>query len=247
MTPSRVPEPIPVCRSPGNSSVCRTGRPRSRGGDGSPLPCSPRTPCRPRQRPAWSGTCSPPCTTACCRRSAEKRGSTGHRYCPGQPIGTNSTHRERMAPCKAPPPAPREPFGAPRARVTSGRTLAYIHVVTEGGVGAVLQPALVAHVVEDARGHQGVVQHLPGRGVIQAQPPAPAERERSQRHHHRPRTLRQPLMEELNSSLTSHHDEKQLGFPADRTPALQSTPELLQDSGGHVRVPAFRGGCPVPK
>lgn len=142
-----------------------------------------------------------------------------------------------------PHPTPREPFGAPRARVPSGRTLAYIHVVTEGGVGAVLQPALVAHVVEDARGHQGVVQHLPGRGVIQAQPPAPAERERSQRHHHRPRTLLQPLTEELNSSLMSHRDEKQLGFPADRTPALQPPQSRCSARVGTCRYLLFGVGA----
>lgn len=51
-------------------------------------------------------------------------------------------------------PSPREPLGAaPTRAVVTGRGLAYIHVVAEGGVGTVLQPALVAHIVEDARRH----------------------------------------------------------------------------------------------
>lgn len=80
-------------------------------------------------------------------------------------------------------PHHQNPPGAARVRETLGETTAYVHVITEGGVGTVLQATLMAHVVEDARGHQGEIQHLPGRGVIQAQPPAPAERETpGQRH-----------------------------------------------------------------
>lgn len=116
-----------------------------------------------------------------------KHGYTGLSYWTGQPIGTNWTCRERIAPCK-----PSHPQIAPWSRTSPCNirgNLAYIHVVAEGGIGTVLQPALVAHVVEDTRGHQGVVQHLLGRGVIQAQPPAPAEKQRSERHHHLPSTL----------------------------------------------------------
>lgn len=129
-------------------------------------------------------------------------------------------------------PSPREPLGAVLTRrVMSGRGLAYIHVITEGGVGTILQPALVAHIVEDARGHQGVVQHLLGRGIIQAQPPAPAEREGSQRITSGPALwtkLWQLLTEEPNSSLMSRHEEKQPAFLADMTRSLQPAPELLQ-------------------
>jgi len=179
-------EPVPVCWSLRNPPVCRPRSLGSRGGDCSPLPCCPRTPCRQRQRPAWSGTCSPPCTTACCRRSAENTVAQDVVTATANPSAQISS-AGRGSP-RAQPPTPREPFGAARARVLSGGTPTYVHVIAEGGVGAVLQPALVAHVVEDTRGDQGVVQHLPGGGVIQAQPPAPAETERSERHHHRPST-----------------------------------------------------------
>lgn len=106
-------------------------------------------------------------------------------------------------------PRHQNPLGAARVRATLGETTAYVHVVTEGGVGTVLQATLMAHVVEDARGHQGEVQHLAGRGVIQAQPPAPAERETSGQRHCLPAAggpwapLRQLLAEEPNISLES--------------------------------------------
>lgn len=86
------------------------------------------------------------------------------------------------------PPPPERPSELHQPLLHRGASTAYVHVIAEGGVGTVLQPALVAHVVEDTRGYQGVVQHLAGWGVIQAQPPAPAERQRSQQHHHQPRT-----------------------------------------------------------
>lgn len=89
-----------------------------------------------------------------------------------QPSGKEST-----APAKPQPRAPRSPLPT--------RDPTHVHVIAEGGVGAVLQPALVAHIVQDARGHQGKVQHLLGWGVIQAQAPAPAGRDRSQQCHPR--------------------------------------------------------------
>lgn len=67
-----------VCKTPGFTlfwqracPACRTRRLSISGWECSHSPCSPRTLCHQRQRPAWNGTWSPPCTTACCRRSAE--------------------------------------------------------------------------------------------------------------------------------------------------------------------------------
>lgn len=68
----------------------------------------------------------------------------------------------------------------------------------------------MAHIIEDAGGHQGEVQHLPSRGVIQAQPPAPAEREVTGQCHclagaGRSHALLQELLaEEPNISLVTH-------------------------------------------
>lgn len=143
-----------------------------------PLPCSPHTPCRPQPRPAWNDTCSPPCTTACCRRSVGKQRDT----VPAVDPGTDPSLWHRSNPlARRAQPQPRAPAQSPLPT----RDPTHIHVIAEGGVGAVLQPALVAHIVQDARGHQGKVQHLLGWGVIQAQPPAPAGRDRSQQCHPR--------------------------------------------------------------
>lgn len=139
-----------------------------------PLPCFPRTLCRPQPHPAWNDTCSPPCTTACCRRSV---GSRGTRFLLWIPAQIRPSGKESTAPAKPQPRAPRSPLPT--------RDPTHVHVIAEGGVGAILQPALVAHIVQDARGHQGKVQHLLGWGVIQAQAPAPAGRDRSQQCHPR--------------------------------------------------------------
>lgn len=96
-----------------SSCVCRTRGPRGHGGVSPPLPCSPRTPCRPQPRPAWNDTCSPPCTTACCRRSVGSRGTRFLPWIPAQihPSGTDPTlWQGEHSPSKAPAQSPPEPI-----------------------------------------------------------------------------------------------------------------------------------------
>lgn len=52
----------------------------------------------------------------------------------------------------------------------------HVHVIAEGRVGPVLEAALVAHIVEDARRYGREVDDILGGRVIQAQaPPTAAE------------------------------------------------------------------------
>lgn len=218
---------MPVRWSLQNPSLCRRRSVCRHGGGCCPLPCCAHRLCHPRPRPAWSGRWSPPSTTACCRRSAENTveqdlvTAAANPPAQAEPAEGGWPHAKPFLPPEN-PSEPQQPGG-----VTLGETLAYIHVVAEGGVGSVLQPALVANIIEDTRRHQGVVQHLPGRGVIQAEPPAPAEREGSQQHHHQPGTPGS-CQRRNHSSLMSHHHQEQSASLAAMSLALHSTLELLQ-------------------
>lgn len=88
-----------------------------------PLPCSPRMLCRPQPHPAWNDTCSPPCTTACCRRSV---GSRGTRFLLWIPAQIRPSGKESTAPAKPQPRAHQGPHSRPchRRRWSRGRTAA---------------------------------------------------------------------------------------------------------------------------